>query len=148
MKTSAIISTHDYVHTQKVNHNLPGNSLSTDISRYETYHPLDLRAATVPVFLQDGFSEPTRCTRALVYAPYVVGNLKENFKSDAPNEKSPTVVVAAGIHDMHNVQSVCVLQRINIYTCYSELCGVSNIYSTCVSECVLTLHSSLEHVHT
>ena len=41
-------------------------------------------------------------------APYVVGNLKENFKSDTPNEKSPTV------GDMHNVQSVCVLQRIRV----------------------------------
>ena len=43
-------------------------------------------------FLQDGFSEPTRCTRGgwrswlcSMYM-YVVGNLKENFKSDTPNE--------------------------------------------------------------
>ena len=34
---------------------------------------------------------------------YVVGNLKE-IKSDTPNE---TVVVAAGIHDTHNVH-ICV----------------------------------------
>ena len=57
------------------------------------------------VFLQDGFSEPTRCTRGLVCAPYVVGNLKENFKSDTPNENKDkscdSQYVAAGLHDVH-----------------------------------------------
>ena len=60
----------------------------------------------MPVFLQDGFSEPTRCTQGLVCAPYVVGNLKENLKkSDTPNEKRDkfcdSQYVAAGIHELH-----------------------------------------------
>ena len=67
----------------------------------------------MPVFLQDGFSEPTRCTQGLVCVPYVVGNLKE-IKSDTPNDKScDSQYVAAGI-----CTSVCVPQSVNIkYTC-------------------------------
>ena len=49
-------------------------------------------------------------------APYVVGNLKENFKSDTPNDKScDSQYVAAGtctICIMYT--SVCVPQSVNI----------------------------------
>ena len=35
-------------------------------------------------------------------APYVVGNLKENFKSDIPKDKFCEIqYVAAGIHELH-----------------------------------------------
>ena len=48
----------------------------------------------------------------LVCAPYVVGNLKENFKSDTPNE-----YVAAGIHECTHL-CVYIPQSVNIeYTC-------------------------------
>ena len=55
--------------------------------RRQSYHPLDLRAAPVPAFLQDGFSEPACEVAGVLVCPlYVVGNLKENFKNDTLNE--------------------------------------------------------------
>ena len=60
----------------------------------------------MPVFLQDGFSEPTRCTRGLVCAPYVVGNLKEN--KDKSNCDSQ--YVAAGMYSV----CTCIPQSVNI----------------------------------
>ena len=49
----------------------------------------------------------------------MVGNLKENFKSDTPNDKScDSQYVAAGTHMYKMYTSVCVPQSVNIeYTC-------------------------------
>ena len=66
-----------------INHNLSG--LHRTFSQYETCDDshIVLWTSELLQFIQDGF---TGCMRGLVCAPYVVGNLKENFKGDTPNE--------------------------------------------------------------